>query len=1067
MKWKLNHYGGMALLAFLAAKRFFLVVQPFHPTTIQSTTATRRAAFFVPKRATSSMLFTTRSTTSSKEEEASSSSSSSKRRPPERWTTETVRSTFIDYFITAPRNHVFQPSSSCAPLADPTLLFTNAGMNQFKPIFLGQVDPNSNMSQLRRAVNSQKCIRAGGKHNDLEDVGRDTYHHTFFEMLGTWSFNGDYFKKEAIDYAWELLTKVYQLDANRLYATYFAGDAAAGLEPDTEARDYWLQYLPPHHVIGCSAKDNFWEMGETGPCGPCSEIHYDRIGGGRDASSMVNADDPDVLEIWNIVFIQYNRETAATGSDSSGGGLKSLPAQHIDTGMGLERLVSVLQNKMSNYDIDCFQPLFDKIATLTDKGPYTGRVGQDDVDLKDTAYRAIADHARTLTFAIADGAVPNNEGRGYVLRRVLRRATRYGQQILNCPPGFFTQLVPIVVETFGAAFPELKEQEATIIEIVQEEEQAFSTMLDRGIQFFTSLQEQLQEQQQQQEGSRIQVPGDQAFYLYDTLGFPIDLTQLMAEEAGMTVDIQGFNEAMQAQKDRSRRAQRAARSRASGGADLELVAEQTAWLQNQGIHPTDDGFKYKWNVDLPATVMAIYIDDGDDTNAGFLSSSTDNDDASRSCIQQGDFVGLVLDKSSFYAEAGGQVADTGIIEILDDDGRIAGSMTVTDVQVYAGFILHKGVVDMINDTEVGTIVNCKVDYERRRLIAPNHSMTHVLNAALRQVLGDAVDQRGSLCNEEKLRFDFSHKKALNLQELKRVEEICQATVQNAEVVTSQVMPLKDATAIDGVRAVFGEVYPDPVRVISIGKDTSIEFCGGTHLDNTAESEAFCIVEETAVAKGIRRITAVTKSAAEAAIATGEQFKSQVLEAEKLNADETPDLEKQAGSIRKDLDAALMSALVKAELRARIEDIQKRASDANRKALQQRVDMVLKDVKKHIQTAVDAGVKMLVLNVDIGADAKASQSVMNTVKSMAPDLAFFAISEEEPGSGGKLMAFAVVPDALELKANDWVNASLQVCGGRGGGKAGSAQGQAKECKDVDAVLEAARVFAESKVQVETI
>jgi alanyl-tRNA synthetase len=950
------------------------------------------------------------------------------------WSTAKVRQTFIDYFQEEPRSHTFQPSSASAPLNDPTLLFTNAGMNQFKPIFLGQVDPNSPLSKLSRATNSQKCIRAGGKHNDLEDVGRDTYHHTFFEMLGSWSF-GDYFKKEAIDYAWELLTVVYKMDPDRIYATYFEGDD--NVPADTEARDFWLQYLPANRVIACDAADNFWEMGDVGPCGPCSELHYDRIGG-RDASAMVNADDPDVIEIWNIVFIQYNRQPDK---------LQLLPAQHIDTGMGLERLVSILQNKSSNYDIDCFQPLFRKIAEYSKLGPYTGKVGAADADFKDTAYRAIADHARTLSFAIADGAVPNNEGRGYVLRRILRRAARYGQQILGAEPGFFSTLVPIVVETFGDAYPELREKQATIIEIVQEEEQSFSTMLDRGIKFFADLEGDLKEK------GTNQVSGQTAFYLYDTLGFPIDLTELMAEEAGLTVDSTGFTNEMEAQKTRSREAQKAARS---GGAPvLELMAEQTAWLNDNGVHPTDDSFKYKSDVQLPATVMAVFGSDSE-----FL--------ANGAAAEKGDFVGLILDKSSFYAEAGGQESDFGRIELLAEDGSVMGSMLVSDVQAYGGFLLHKGTVEE-GSMQLGSHVNCRVDYDRRQLVAPNHSMTHVLNAALRKVLGGDVDQRGSLCNDEKLRFDFSHKKAVSVEELKAVEEFCQKAVEEAQVVISKVMSLEDAKKIEGVRAVFGEVYPDPVRVVTIGSDTSVEFCGGTHVGNTADAEAFVIVEETAVAKGIRRISAVTKETARQALAEGEKFKVLVSDAEKLSA-ETPELDKQAGAMRKDLDAAFLSASLKAELRFKIEGIQKKATEAKKKVLQQRVDIALNEIKSDVESALAENKQVLVLSVDIGADAKASQQVMNTVKELAPEMAFIGLSEEEPGSGGKLMAFAFVPDSLVeagFKADDWVRSALESCGGRGGGKPDNAQGQAKECANVAAVIDAANAFAASKVETQVM
>ena len=762
-------------------------------------------------------------------------------------------------------------------------------------------------------------------------------------------------------------------------------------------------------------------MGETGPCGPCSEIHYDRIGN-RDASALVNADDPDVIEIWNIVFIQYNRDEA---------GLSTLPNQHIDTGMGLERLVSLLQDKSSNYDIDIFQPLFREIEKYSQVGPYTGLVLEEDTTLKDTAYRAIADHARTLSFAIADGAVPNNEGRGYVLRRILRRAARYGQQILKCEPGFFAKLVPVVVDTFGEAYPELKEQQDTILEIIVEEEKAFATMLDRGIKYFTEMEDELK-----QDGKK-EVPGDKAFFLYDTLGFPIDLTEQMAEEAGLIVDVNAFESDLEAQKQRSRDARKAAKA---GGAErFELIAEQTAWLADNGVKATIDDAKYEWDVDTDATVKAIFGADGFVTDG--------------SPIKAGQSVGLVLDKSSFYAEAGGQEADLGVITV---DG---GSFTVTDVQVYGGFILHSGVVEG-GEIAVGSSVKCQVDYDRRRDVAPNHSMTHVLNAALRNVLGDGVEQRGSLCNEEKLRFDFSHKKAMSAKQLRATEEYCKKVIAEEQEVSANVLPLDDAKAISGVRAVFGEVYPDPVRVVSVGDDTSIEFCGGTHVSNTAEAEAFALVEETAVAKGIRRISAVTKGAAKEAITEGEKYAAKVGALEELSVD-IPDLDKQAGALRKELDEAFTSAVVKAELRVRIEGVQKKAVEAKKRALAAKVDKILNVVNEQIKEAVADNKKILVLNVDIAADSKASQQVMNAAKKIAPDMAFMGLSEEEVGSGGKLMAFAVVPEAMAadgFKADDWVRAALAVCGGRGGGKPVSAQGQAAECPDVDAVVEAANAFA---------
>lgn len=918
-------------------------------------------------------------------------------------------------------------------------------MNQFKSIFLGQVEPNTIYESLSAVVNSQKCIRAGGKHNDLEDVGRDTYHHTFFEMLGTWSFNNHYFKQEAIRYAFELLTDVYQLDPSRLYATYFVGDDS--VPADIEARDYWLQYLPEDHVIPCSGKDNFWEMGDTGPCGPCTEIHYDRIGG-RNAAALVNQDDPNVIEIWNVVFIQYNREANS---------LSTLPAQHVDTGMGLERLVSILQGRTSNYDIDCFQPLFAKIAEHSMVGAYTGKVYGSSSDLeaclKDTAYRAIADHARTLSFALADGAVPNNEGRGYVLRRILRRATRYGQQVLGAPPGFFATLIPVVVETFGATYPELIQAQDRIIEIIQEEEQSFSSMLDRGIKYFTELKDELEAQQQNV------VTGEQAFFLYDTLGFPIDLTEQMAQEANLAVDTLGFKNAMEEQKQRSRIAQRAARL--SNGDQqyppLELIAEHTVYLAEQGVLVTDDGFKYRLDVpSLPATVMAIY------TANGFLES--DGSSSEKHIAVEDDFVGLVLDKTSFYSEAGGQETDLGTIELLDDDGTVTGVLSVTDVQTYGGYVLHKGIIES-GQWKVGMHVNCRVDYDRRRMIAPNHSMTHVLNAALRTVLGDGVEQRGSLCNAEKLRFDFSHKKAMTLPELQKVEEICQSVVANGENVSSEMMSLADAKQIDGVRAVFGEVYPDPVRVIRIGDDTSIEFCGGTHVKNTAEAESFVLIEETAVAKGIRRISAVTKALALEAMESGKKFISMVEELERLDPNVADDVDKQAGAIRKALDAAVVSACLKSDLRLRIEEVQKIAAEVKQKELQKRVDTIINDLKVLVEEAVTSNAPFLVTTVDVQADTKVSLKISNAVKKIAPNLPFLAISEEEPGTGGKVLAFAIVPDGVVtscgLQADDWVRAALESCSGRGGGKPNGAQAQAPRCDNLSAVLEHANAFAQAK------
>ena len=760
----------------------------------------------------------------------------------------------------------------------------------------------------------------------------------------------------------------------------------------------------------------------------------------------MNEDDPNVIEIWNLVFIQFNRDE---------NGLTPLPAKHIDTGMGLERLCSLLQDKSSNYDIDAFTPIFDEIERLAGVGGYEGKLGEDDSTLKDTAYRAVADHARTLTFALADGAVPDNEGRGYVLRRILRRATRYGQQILKCEPGFFAKLVPgksgkslqvdcrlssdsrrkqVVVETYGDAYPELKQNQANIIEIVKEEEEAFSTMLDRGIKYF--------DEEINDSKSKV-VSGGQAFFLYDTLGFPIDLTELMAEEAGMSVDMKGFEGEMEGQKKRSRDARLAAKGIA--GERLEFIAEQTAWLADEGIAVTDDSAKYLWDEGLESSVKAIF------TSEGFLKEG----DAAES----GKTVGLVLDKSSFYAEAGGQDADIGTISF---DG---GEVIVNDVQVYGGYILHSGVISE-GTLSVGDSVRCQVDYDRRRDIAPNHSMTHVLNAALREVLGEGCDQRGSQCNDEKLRFDFSHKKAMTPAQLRDTETYVKDVIGRSLPVSADVMPLDDAKAIPGVRAMFGEVYPDPVRVVKVGDDCSVEFCGGTHISNTAEAEAFVLTEETAVAKGIRRITALTREAAAKAIEEGSKLTDKTAALEAINANDTPDLDKQAGALRKDVDSAEFSAALKAELRARIEQVQKKGIEAKKRLLAGRVDKCLNTVKADVEATLAEGKRTLVLNLDIGADSKASQKVIKAVQKIAPDLAFMGISEEEAGSGGKILCFAIVPENVMndtgLKANEWLKDVLDFAGGRGGGKPGSAQGQAPECDDVEAVMEKAQSYATESI-----
>lgn len=783
-----------------------------------------------------------------------------------KWPVSLIRSTFIKYF-SEKREHTAWPSSPVVPVNDPTLLFANAGMNQYKPLFLGTCDPTAEMAKLKRAVNSQKCIRAGGKHNDLEDVGKDVYHHTFFEMLGNWSF-GNYFKTEAIAWAWECLTEVFHIDPNRLYVTYFKGDPSQGLAEDTDAKNIWLKFLPENRVLPYGCKENFWEMGATGPCGPCTEIHYDRIGN-RDAGHLVNADVPDVIEIWNNVFIQFNRE--------ADGSLKELPSKHVDTGMGLERLASILQDKSSNYDTDIFMPIFETIQSICHCRAYQGLVGAEDTELIDMAYRVVGDHIRTLTFAITDGAVPSNDGRGYVLRRILRRAVRYGQEILKGPPGFFTKLVPIVVERFSDAFSELARRKDYVMTVIAEEESSFNRTLDLGVKHFKKVVASM-------EGSQDRViPAKDAHILYGSMGFPLDLTELMAAEKGFTVDSIGFQELMEKDRKISEAAQAARKG--AGSKDLTMEAEQTAWLSGQGIAVTDTSSKYTWRNDPVSKIVALFKGRGG-SSTGFCDSISADD---------GD-VGVILDKSSFYYESGGQVFDTGFLK--STDGEML-NFVVSNSQSYAGYVVHIGQLEGgSSPLTIGTSVLCSVDYDRRSFVAPNHTMTHVLNYALKSTLvgntessqetSALCDQKGSLVDTEKLRFDFSWNGSLSNEQLAKVEGIVRDQIQSKMGVYTDVVPLADALKINGLRQVFGERYPDPVRVVSVGAKIeellsnpsdakwnkySIEFCGGTHLTNTEEAEDFAIIEESGISKGIRRIIGLTRNAAKAARARSLDFLS--------------------------------------------------------------------------------------------------------------------------------------------------------------------------------------------------
>lgn len=689
-------------------------------------------------------------------------------------TSSEIRAQFIDFFKN--RQHTFVKSAPVVPQDDPTLLFINAGMNQFKDIFLDKVEPT-----FLRAVNSQKCIRAGGKHNDLDEVGRDGYHHTFFEMLGNWSF-GDYYKKEAITWAWELLTEVWKLDKSKLHATVHTSDQ--------EAYELWkeLTDIDPSHITYHGDKDNFWEMGETGPCGPCSELHYDRgtdfCGVSGEHNCIVNGDCHRYMEIWNLVFMQYYRETD--------GSLTSLKKRHVDTGSGFERICQLLQGKDSNYHTDLFMPIIEEIAKIS-KTPYDSETS--------VAHRVIADHIRCLTFALGDGGMPSNEGRGYVLRRILRRAARYGRQI-NLKEPFLYKLVDVVIAVMGEHFTELADKRDYIIMIIKAEEERFNLTLDKGLEKFEEIVNSIKQKT---------IPGIEAFILYDTFGFPLDLTSIIAEERGLIVDLKGFEQAMQEQKERARQS-------------------------SKFVMDTDE---IKWEV---------FHDSKETEFLGYDALITDSK-ILRYSLNDDNLVKVVLDKTPFYAESGGQVGDKGAIS--GDTFLIK----IYDVRKVNGLWIHLGklITGEITADEVKAVVTDSV----RRDVASNHTATHLLHSALRKVLGSHVQQKGSLVEAKGLRFDFTHFSGLTPEELVHVENIVNLQIRNNASLTVSVKTLEDARK-DGAMALFGEKYGDEVRVVSIS-EFSQELCGGTHVHATGEIGMFKILSEASSAAGIRRIEAITGS----------------------------------------------------------------------------------------------------------------------------------------------------------------------------------------------------------------
>ncbi|MFZ5518148.1 MAG: alanine--tRNA ligase [Candidatus Zhuqueibacterota bacterium] len=873
-------------------------------------------------------------------------------------TSKEIRSSFIRFF--EKYNHKFVPSSPVVPIDDATLLFANAGMNQFKNIFL-----ELEKRDYTRAVNSQKCIRVSGKHNDLEEVGKDTYHHTFFEMLGNWSF-GDYYKKEAIAWAWELLTDVWKLPKDKLYATVF--------REDDEAESLWWSVtdIQKNHVLRFDEKDNFWEMGEIGPCGPCSEIHIDLGPGACDKKNVpghtchVNGGCARYIELWNLVFIQYNRET-----DHS---LTELPAKHVDTGMGFERVVSVLQGVPSNYDTDIFKPIINKIAELTDSPYEQGTAGM--------AHRVIADHVRALTFAIADGALPSNDGRGYVLRRILRRAARFART-LNVTDPVIYKLVPTVVDVMGQAFHEIKDKHQYVAMVIKSEEESFNNTLDRGIELFEKLVLELSAKKIRE------IPGEEAFRLYDTYGFPLDLTQLMAEEKNMTVDERGFQDEMEKQRERARKA---------GKWDYNLEVNFNDWeIVSSG---SDSEFLGYTSLNTPAQI--------------------------RMMKREADQLYLVLDRTPFYAESGGQVGDQGEIE---GTGVL---LAVTNTIRIGEKIVHIAKGDLPVALK-NPNVTARVKRDQRMSTARNHTATHLLQAALRQVLGDHVHQSGSLVTPFRLRFDLTHFERISSEQLEKIEQIVNEKILENIQVDVQHTTYDKAREM-GAMALFGEKYGDEVRVIQIG-EYSMELCGGTHASATGQIGLFRIVSESSVAAGIRRIEATT----------GEESLRRVNQERVI-------LSAVADSLNTPVD----------EITQRILHLLNEKKALEKELQKLRMQDSAQEVSKWIENALQIDSFKLVVSKlqpeSVDELKKIGDELRNRLKSGIGLIG--AIIDD------KINFLCVVTDDLvaqkNLKAGDIVKSVASIAGGSGGGRPQIALAGAKDLAKFDAALAETEKIVRSKL-----
>ena len=710
-------------------------------------------------------------------------------------TAKEIRESYKKFFES--KEHLIVPSAPMVVKDDPTLMFTNAGMNQFKDIILGNVQPKS-----RRMADSQKCLRVSGKHNDLEEVGHDTYHHTMFEMLGNWSF-GDYFKKEAISWAWEYIVDVLKINPADLYATVFEGSPEEGLERDNEAAAIWEQFLPKDHIINGNKHDNFWEMGDTGPCGPCSELHVDSRPAEEKAKlpgrELVNKDHPQVIEIWNLVFMQYNRK--------ADGSLEPLPAKVIDTGMGFERLVRTLQGKTSNYDTDVFQPIIKVIGDMAGK-----RYGED--EKTDVAMRVVADHLRAIAFSIADGQLPSNAKAGYVIRRILRRAVRYGYTFLGQKESFIYKLVPTLIAEMGEAFPEIAAQKELIMKVMKEEEDSFLRTLANGIKLLSDVMDEVKA------AGKSVIPGEEAFKLFDTYGFPLDLTELICRENNMTVDEEGFNQEMLKQKERARNA-----------AQVEM-GDWTVLNEGESQFVGYDYTEYSCHILKYREVKQ----------------------------KKGVVYEVVLDQTPFYAEMGGEVGDTGVLVNENE------TINVVDTKKENGQSIH--IVDKLPQDATAEFMAC-VDVDRRRAIEANHTCTHLLDEALREVLGTHVEQKGSLVTADSLRFDFSHFEKVTPEQLREVEHIVNEKIRaNIPLEEFRDTPIEEAKKL-GAIALFGEKYGDKVRVVKFG--TSVEFCGGCHAQATGQLGMVRIISESSIAAGVRRIEAITGKKVEEMLDKAQDF----------------------------------------------------------------------------------------------------------------------------------------------------------------------------------------------------